>query len=76
MVTVQVFRQASGKPAKSEQVSMSNDSLFGGFVTPRQMTDANGEAHFPTFEPCQGTIYVNGKEVYKGRIEGRKIVYI
>ena len=36
---------------------------------------SNGEAHFSE-DNGDGTIYIGGNAIYKGRIEGRKIIYI
>ncbi len=74
MFTVQVFEKSSGKPAYYKKVGVDFDGLLRGF-SKTQYTDRDGEAHF-TEDNGSGTIYVQGKAVYKGRIEGRKIVYI
>ena len=38
-------------------------------------TNLDGEAHFDN-DNGTGIIYVDGKRVYEGRIEGRKLIYI
>jgi hypothetical protein len=78
MVTVMVIHQASGKPYEGERVSIGiDDGLFGaGGVTGDELSDKRGEAHFPDVDPCNGRIFVSGSTVYKGRIEGRTVVYI
>jgi hypothetical protein len=76
MVTVMVVRTSSGKPAKGEYVSIGIDSFFSGGVTKRELTDDRGEVHFPNVDPCNGEVYVGGRKVYKGRVEGRVVVYI
>lgn len=76
MITVQVFKKSTGKPVKGAKVSIGTSSWLGGGVTPRQSTDANGEAHFPSTDPCNGEVFIDGRKVYTGRVEGRKILYI
>ena len=44
-------------------------------MTQDKYTDNNGEVHF-TEDNGEGSIYVQGKKVYEGRIEGRKVIYI
>lgn len=74
MFTVQVIERSTGKPAYYKRVSVGFNGLFRGF-SKDQYTDRDGEAHFSE-ENGEGTIYVQGQEVYKGRIEGRRVVYI
>ena len=53
-------------------------AAFEGFFrdsTEDKYTDYDGEAHFD-YDNGTGTIYVNGRKAYEGRIEGRKVVYI
>lgn len=77
MVTIQVYSQSSGNPVKGSRVAVSMGD-FGGVYT--EYTDSNGEAHFSNVSPSDtgsGTeVYVDGKTVMKGRLEGRKIIYI
>jgi len=51
-----------------------NVGLLRGF-TKYEYTDRDGEVHFDN-DNGTGTIYVDGKRVYEGRIEGRKVIYI
>ena len=74
MITVQVFHKDSGKPANSIGVSVGFDGIFRG-VTGKEFTDSSGNADFDA-DPGRGKIYVHGKSVYEGRIEGRTVVYI
>jgi len=74
MFSVKVIWKATGKPAKGKRVSASFDGFFGG-VTRDLFTDADGNADFD-YDPGQGKIFVDGKTVYEGRIEGRVVVYI
>lgn len=75
MVSVRVFFKQSGKPAKGISVSVSFDGIFSGGITKKIFTDSSGDAHFDS-DPGYGTIYADGKNVYKGKIEGRTIVYV
>lgn len=72
MVTVRVVWQSSGKAADNQRVTLSFD---GRGVTPNQVTDRNGEAHFDA-APGSGKVIVNGTTRHHGRIEGRVVVYI
>ena len=74
MFTIQIIESSTGKPAYYKKVAVGFKGIFRGF-TKDQFTDRNGEAHF-TEDNGEGTIYVQGKRVYEGRIEGRKIIYI
>ncbi|OQY27988.1 MAG: hypothetical protein B6244_08570 [Candidatus Cloacimonetes bacterium 4572_55] len=74
MVTIKVIYQSSGKPAQSKKVAIGFDSFSRG-VAGNEFTDRNGEAHFDA-KPGGGKVYVSGSEVYRGRIEGRVVVYI
>lgn len=74
MVSIKVIRQSSGKPAEGKRVSISFDGLSRG-VTDNLYTDRSGEIHFSA-NPGNGKIIVDGSLLYKGRIEGKVIVYI
>ncbi len=74
MFTVQVIDKSSGKPISSKKVSVIFNGITRGCAKD-QYTDNNGEAHFSESNG-DGTIYVGGNSVYKGQIEGRKIIYI
>jgi hypothetical protein len=74
MVTIQLITKSSGKPAKNEKVSLGFDGFYGG-VTRKEWTNDQGEVHFDK-DPGNGEVYHNGSTVYKGRIEGRVVVYI
>ncbi len=76
MFSVKVHSTNSGKPCKGVRVAASFDrGLFSGGVTRDEYTNSDGEAHFD-YDPGSGTIYVNGREVFRGRIEGRIVVYV
>lgn len=74
MVSVKVLRKSTGRPVKSARVAISFDGWTRG-MSKTQYTDADGEAHFSN-DPGNGTIYVNGSTVYKGKIQGMKHIYI
>ncbi|MEE4357346.1 MAG: hypothetical protein V2I97_12840 [Desulfococcaceae bacterium] len=74
MVSVQVVRQSSGKPAEGKKVVLSFDGLSRG-VTGHEYTNRNGEAHFGA-NPGSGKVIVDGSTVYNGRIAGRVVVYV
>jgi hypothetical protein len=76
MITVQVFSQNSGKPEESKRVAIGKNDFWAGGVTKELYTDSDGEAHFDTAPAKDGKIFVNGRTVYEGRIEGRIVVYI
>jgi uncharacterized GH25 family protein len=74
MFTVQVIDKSSGKPISGKKVSVIFNGITRGCAKD-QYSDNNGEAHFSESNG-DGTIYVSGNSVYKGQIEGRKIIYI
>jgi hypothetical protein len=78
MVIVQLISQKTGQPVKGKKVSVEvNHGLWGGGITNREPTNAKGEVDFPKAEPCaKGVIYIDGKSVYKGKIEGFNRIYI
>lgn len=75
MITVQVFYESNGKPAKSQKVSLFFNGLFTGGSSDTVYTDSNGEAHF-TNDNGEGEVYVNSKVKHKGRLAGRIVLYI
>ncbi len=74
MFTIQVIEARTGKPVEGVRVSVGFNGFFRAF-TEDKYTDYNGEVHFDN-ENGMGTVYLNGSENYKGRIEGRKVLYI
>jgi len=74
MFTVQIIEQSTGKPAYYKKVAVGFKGLLRGF-TKDKYTDQNGEVHFSE-DNGEGTIYINGRSAYEGRIEGRKVLYI
>jgi hypothetical protein len=74
MVTVRVYYKESGKAAKGVAVSLGFNGLFRG-VTGKGITDSSGDADFDN-DPGYGKVYIHGKSVFEGRIEGRTVVYI
>jgi len=74
MVSVKIISKTTGRPMKSQKVSIGFLGFFRGF-SETVYTDSNGETHFNN-DPGEGTIYVNGNAVYRGQISGMKYVYI
>ena len=72
MVTIQVFTQSTGKPVKGSRVGIS----IGNDGVAHEYTDGNGEANFSNVSPRDAEVYVDGKTLFKGRLEGHKILYI
>lgn len=75
MVTVQVFYKSSGKPADGKKVALYVRRFMASGFTHNQYTDSRGETHFEV-ESADGEIYVGGEKKFKGRLEGRMVVYI
>jgi len=73
--TVKVISSSSGKPYQGARVAVSFDGFITGGVTNDVRTDSNGEAHFD-HDPRSGKIFVDGKKVFEGWIEGRVVVYV
>jgi 5-hydroxyisourate hydrolase-like protein (transthyretin family) len=71
VVTIQVVNSSSGKPASNVKVSVA----VGWDGTYSEHTDSNGEAHFSKVDPGEYEYYVEGN-THRGRLEGRKVVYI
>jgi hypothetical protein len=76
MVTVQVFSESTGKPEKDKRVAIGKNGLLSTGVTKTQYTDSNGEAHFDTDPTNDGEIFVDGREVHRGRVSGKMTVYV
>jgi hypothetical protein len=74
MITVKVVNQSTGKPVSDKRVSLFFDGLFRS-GSGDQYTDSQGEAHFDN-DPGKGTVYLDGKNVKEGRLEGRVVIYI
>ena len=74
MFTVKVVETSTGRQVKGSKVMVGFDVLLRGF-TKAEYTNSDGEVHFDN-DNGTGTIYVDGKRVYEGRIEGRKVIYI
>lgn len=71
MITIQVISQATGNPVKGARVGVA----IGYTGTYHEYTDSSGEAHFSKVDPGEYSYYIDGKE-FKGRLEGRKVVYV
>jgi len=64
MITIQVYGD-NGKPLANADVHVS----WGGLTSSSGRTDSSGRVSLNS-SPGTGTVRVNGREVYKGRIEG------
>jgi hypothetical protein len=73
MLTIKVIERQSGRPMKREKVGICFSGWTGGCTD--EWTDYEGDAHFD-LNPGNGEVFFNGKSVYKGRIEGRVVVYV
>ncbi len=74
MFTVKVIESNTGEPAYYQKVGV----IFNGWtrgLTDDKRTNEEGEVHFSE-SVGDGTIFVNGKAVYEGKIKGLKVVYI
>jgi hypothetical protein len=77
MVIVQLISVKTGEPVKGKRVSVGTTGFLSGGVTDRQFTNSRGEVEFPKIGPCNdGSIFVEGDRVYKGKIEGFQRIYI
>ena len=77
MVVVQVVSQKTGEPVKGKSVSVGNNAFLASGVSARKTTNANGEAEFTNSKPCQnGEIFIDGRSMYKGKIEGFNRIFI
>jgi len=77
MITVRVLDRRTGRPKKGTRVALGFHGLaflLGG-VTKDEYTDEYGEAHFDC-ESKSGAVYVNGRKVREGLLQGLIIIYI
>lgn len=74
MISVKVVRSSTGKPVEGSRVILGFEGVFRG-VSKGHYTDSNGEVHFEN-DPGEGVIFVDGTQEFKGRIEGRRVVYL
>jgi hypothetical protein len=71
MVIIQLISAKTGKPIKGKGVAVGNNDFLKLGQTDRKRTNENGEVEFPNIEPwANGTIYVDGSSVHKGKING------
>lgn len=73
MFSVRVISKSTGNPIKGKRVRVGFDGLRG--MTGEAYTDSNGDVHFDA-KPGTGTVYVDHKTAYKGKIEGRIVIYL
>jgi hypothetical protein len=72
VITVQVFDKSTGRAWKGAEVTAYPNAAGGGH---RAFTDDGGDAHFAALSPGHYEVSVEGASVFKGRIEGRAVVY-
>ena len=71
MITIQVFSASSSSTVKGAKVNVWIPNA-GPYT---EYTDSSGEAHFSKIDAGDYEYSVDSKQ-FKGRLEGRKIVYI
>ncbi len=72
--TIQVIEKITGRSVSHQKVGI----IFSGLmhvIAREQYTDEVGEAHFDE-ENGEVRIYINGKKVYDGLVEGRRVVFV
>lgn len=74
MITIQVIKQNTGRPAKNVRVAVEFHGWTRGFSDTKH-TDANGEVHISN-DNGDATVYLNGTTHWKGKLSGRKVFYI
>jgi len=74
MFTIKVISESTGKPLNHKRVRIGFEGFTRG-MSGDVYSDSNGEAHFD-YKPDRGTVYVDGKSVHVGKLEGRIVVYI
>ena len=75
LVIIKVASKNTARTLINKPVSIGISDFWIEGVTNRIYTDSYGEARFD-IDPCDGTVYVDGKNVYYGRIAGRILVYV
>jgi hypothetical protein len=77
LITIQVVRESTGRPASNIRVALFVERLFGTGMTSPEYTNDRGEAHFQ-IENCSGGVYVDGAFIKEAgsRLAGRMVVYI
>lgn len=75
MVTVKVFYKSTDKAAIGVGVCILLYDVMFLALPDEKFTDSNGDANIDS-DLGSGSVYVNGKEVFTGQIEGRTVVYI
>lgn len=74
MFTIRVIESSTGLPVDYQRVGV----MFSGWTrgnTADKRTNSRGEAYFDE-KTGHGTVYVNGKSVWEGDLEGLVVVYI
>jgi hypothetical protein len=74
MITISIYKQATGKPVSGARIAVFSNGLPGGRIGEGR-TDNQGQIHF-NHSPMNGKVIVNGRTEYTGRVEGNKVLYI
>jgi hypothetical protein len=72
MITIQLISKSSGNPLQSTRVAIS----IGNDGVKDEYTDDSGNAHFDYPPQQRSEVYVDGRTVYTGRLEGRTVIYV
>lgn len=72
MFTIQVFTKGSGNPVRATRVGVS----IGNDGVKSEYTDDGGSAHFDYSPQSDSEVYIDGKIVHSGRVEGKTVVYV
>ena len=75
MITVRVLDRKTGDPVRDVKVALGFPGMFLMYPTNDEYTDEYGEAHFD-HEPGNGVVYINGRKVREGNLQGLVIIYI
>ncbi|NJL69445.1 MAG: hypothetical protein HC894_27680 [Microcoleus sp. SM1_3_4] len=70
MVIIQLISAKTGQPIKGKAVGVGNNDFLKLGQTERKRTNERGEVEFSIEPWANGTIYVDGNSVHKGKING------
>jgi len=73
MFTIQVHSKSSGNAVSGQKVGVSIGAFDG---VKYEYTDSSGEAHFDYPPQSSSEVYIDGKIVFDGRVEGKIVVYV
>ena len=70
MVVIQLISAKTGQPIKGKEVGVGNNDFLKLGQTDRKRTNEQGKVEFSIEPWANGTIYVDGNSVHKGKIDG------